>query len=67
MRAINSRSNLLPSREKVDRATWRETDEGVIVTARSVANSDVRGDYHPLIRPFGAPSPARGEGYFLVC
>ena len=59
MRAVNSRSNLLPSREKVDRATLRETDAGVVVTARTVANFDARGFYHPRIRQPSAATFAR--------
>ena len=44
----------LPVRERVDRPQ-AETGEG-FATGPSA---------YPLIRPFGAPSPARGEGWAL--
>ena len=52
-------SDLLPLREKVDRATLRETDEGVLNNPRSVANSDACGSYHPLIRQPSAATFSR--------
>jgi hypothetical protein len=62
MISVAAISNLLPSREKVDRATLRETDEGA---ACSAVKSDVWSGYHPLIRQPSAATFSR-EGRRLV-
>ncbi len=51
--------SLLPLREKVDRDPCRETDEG---EGSVYHHFDLSAPHNPLIRPYGAPSPARGEG-----
>ena len=57
MGAGPSFSSLLPLWEKVDRAQ-RETDEGFL----RLSGAGILDAFDPLIRPFGAPSPTRGEG-----